>query len=277
MKKLLLAFDAEKPDLQSLEFGIYLAQLTGSALTGVFLEDLPVAPPAAKFAYGSVYAESIRTETPPELTYKERIAEENIRKFKATCEAQGISYLVHRDQDVPLDELVAESRYADVIISGPALFAASPVETPAEMVKSLLNKAESPVIISPHRTYAIDKVLFAFDGSSSALFAIKQFTYLFPELSGTDINVLQADEGAIFNEEEKEKVYEYLKVHYSRIDFTDLRGKPQDELFDYCLRELNAILVMGAYGRSWLSNLFKASAADLVLKLNNLPVFITHR
>ncbi|MFD2872923.1 hypothetical protein ACFS5N_10625 [Mucilaginibacter ximonensis] len=47
----------------------------------------------------------------------------------------------------------------------------------------ILNSAECPVIIAPHHTQPINKVLFAFDGSSSALFSIKQFTYLLPELS----------------------------------------------------------------------------------------------
>ncbi|MCQ6958754.1 universal stress protein [Mucilaginibacter aquariorum] len=276
MKKLMLAIEAERPDAQSLEFGIYLAQLTGSPLTGIFLEDLPGSSPGVKFAYGSVYVESINSGKQPELTYKEKVAEENIRKFKAVCEAQGVKYQVHRDQNVPLDDLLSESRYADIIIAGPALFATEPLEAPAGMVKSLLAKAECPVIVAPHRTRPMDKVLFAFDGSPSALFAVKQFTYLFPALSGADVTVLHADEEAVFNEADKEKIYEYLTMHYSRITFKDLRGKAREELFDYCLREVNAVLVIGAYGRNWLSNLIRTSAADLVLKLNNLPVFITH-
>lgn len=276
MKKLLLAINAEKPDPQSLEFGIYLARLTASPLVGVFLEDLPGSQPGVKFAYGSVYVETIGTAAESELTFKEKVAEENIHKFKATCEAQDVAFQIHRDQNLPLDELIAESRYADVIISSVQLFAATPLEAPAGLVKSLLVKSECPVVIAPHHTQPIDKILFAFDGSSSALFAIKQFTYLFPELSGANIMVLQADQEAIYNEEEKEKLFGYLKEHYRQINFKDLRGRPKDELFDYCLREVNAFLVMGAYGRSWLSNLFRTSTADLVLKLNNLPVFITH-
>jgi hypothetical protein len=34
--------------------------------------------------------------------------------------------------------------------------------------------------------------------------------------------------------------------------------------------------VMGAYGRSWLSGLFKPATAGLLLKTINLPFFITH-
>lgn len=274
----MIALDAEKPDLQSIAFGCYLARLSGSRLTGIFLENLPAEnTPGVKFAYGSVFVETIGTGDAPERAFKDRVSTENIRAFKAYCEAQDVVYRVHRDQDVPQAELLAESRYADVIITSSGLFATSPLELPAGLVKELLAKSECPIMIAPHHAEPIDKVLFACDGNASAVFAIKQFTYLFPELRDAELTVLQADEDAEFSETEKEKLYGYLKEHYSRIDFKDLRGKPEDELFNYTLREERACLVMGAFGRNWLSRLFKASTADLMIKVNNLPVFITHR
>ncbi|SDG40416.1 hypothetical protein ACRQ5D_24240 [Mucilaginibacter sp. P25] len=277
MKKIMLALNAEKPDPQSVAFGVYLARLTGSQLCGIFLEDqTPTHEAGVKFAYGSVYVETIDADEEPIKAFKEKAAQLNIRVFKEACEAQGINCRVHRDQGVPQTELINESRYADVLVSGPVLFASSALEMPAGFVKTLLAKSECPVIIAPHHTHPINKILFAFNGSASALFAIKQFTYLFPELKDTELVVMQVDEDAVFNEEQKEKLYEYLRVHYRLINFKDLRGKPKDELFDYSLRENNACLVMGAYGRNWLSKFFKDSTAELIIKLNNLPVFITH-
>jgi nucleotide-binding universal stress UspA family protein len=187
------------------------------------------------------------------------------------------TYLIHRDQGVPEAELIAESRYADVIITGSTVLASSPLDMPAGLVKELLAKSECPVMTAPHHTEPIDSILFAYDGNASSVFAVKQFTYLFPELKDAELTVLQADENAVFDKEQKEKLYEYLKEHYSRISFNDLHGKPEDELFDYALREENACLVMGAFGRNWFSSLFKVSTADLLIKINNLPVFIAHR
>jgi hypothetical protein len=46
---------------------------------------------------------------------------------------------------------------------------------------------------------------------------------LFSELKDAQVVVLQATEEAIFPEDQKEKLYNYLKNHYSRIDFKDLR------------------------------------------------------
>ncbi len=278
MKKIMIAIDAERPDPQSLAFGCYLAALTDSELTGIFLENLPAeSKPGLKFAYGGVYVETIDPADSPETEFKRKICSENIRQFKAYCEAQEVTCQVHRDQGVPEQELMTESRYADVIIAGPDLFASSPLETPAPLVKDLLAQSECPVIIAAHHAGPIENILFAYDGSASSVFAIKQFTYLFPELRGAEITVLQADEHAAFSEERKEKIYEYLKAHYRCINFKDLHGKASDELFDYTLRQTGTCLVMGAFGRSWLSRLFRPSTADLLIQINNLPVFITHR
>lgn len=278
MKKLMIAIEAEKPDQQSIAFGCYLAKLTRSGLTGIFLENLPAeSAPGVKFAYGSVFVETINSLDLPETDFKLKAGSENIRKFKAFCEEQGVAYQIHRDQSVPEEELIAESRYADAIITRPGLFASSELEIPAGLVRELLAKSECPVIIAPHHAGPINKILFAYDGNASSVFAIKQFTYLFPELRNCEITVLQADKEAVFSEAQKEKLYEYLKEHYSQINFKDLHGKPNDELFDYMLREANACLVMGAFGRNWLSSLFKASTAELLIKINNLPIFITHR
>lgn len=278
MKKLMIAVDAEKPDQQSLAFACYLARLTGSGLTGVFLEDLPVEnAPGVKFAYGSAFVDTIDTRELPETEFRRKASAENIMQFKAACEEQGITYQVHRDRDVPEKVLIKESRYADVIVAGPAMFASSSLEMPAGVVRELLAKSECPVIVAPRRSQPIDRVLFAYDGKASSVFAIKQFTYLFPELKNVEVMVLQANKDAAFSEEEKERLYEYLKEHYRLISFKDLHGKPEDELFDYTLHEANACLVMGAFGRGWLSSLFKASTAELLIKINNLPVFIAHR
>lgn len=278
MKTILIALNAEKPDPESLVFGCYLARLTGSGLTGIFLEELPAEnTPGLKFAYGGVYVETIGADQQPERAFKERACHESVRQFKAACEAQGIACKVHRDQGVAVEELLTESRYADLMIAGPQLLAPSALAIPSVTMQELLSKAECPVIIAPHRTMPLDNILFAHDGSASSLFAIRQFTCLFPELKNAALIVLEADEHAVFDAEKKEKLYEYLIAHYGRIDFKNLRGKAKDELFDYTVREVNACLVMGAYGRSWLSKLFKNSTADLLIKLNNLPLFITHR
>ncbi|MCC8426420.1 universal stress protein [Mucilaginibacter sp. UR6-11] len=276
MRKILLAIDATKLDQKSLEFGCYLAQLTGSALTGVFLKNTPAEePPGVKFAYGNVYVETIDTRELPETRFREQACEENIRSFESICEGR-VAYNIRRDDDRPLEALITESRFADMLVIAPSAFSTSPLEQPSAFVREILARAECPVIISPYYFDEIKTLYLAYDGQQSSVFAIKQFTYLFPELRDKKITVLQANENADFKAEDKEKIYEYLKAYYPEIAFHDLAGKPDNELFDLLLREKDAFVVMGAYGRSRLSNFFRHSTAESLLKVNGLPLFITH-
>jgi hypothetical protein len=280
MQNILIAIDAEKPELRSINFGCYLARLTHSRLTGVFLENLPLDElPLVPLTYDNPFEEAIDSDNMLQAEFKLKTCEDHIRVFKDICEKQGVAYQIHRDQGVAISELIAESRYADLIIVERSSFSATLLNMPNGLVfiEDVSAKAECPILVSPNQFERLNEVLFAYDGNASSVFAIKQFTYLFPELKDAKITVLQADKKAVFKVEEKEKLYEYLKAHYSHIDFKDLHGKPAGELFDYTLAQDNVCMVMGAFGRSWLTRLFKNSTADLLLQINNLPVFITHR
>jgi hypothetical protein len=123
----------------------------------------------------------------------------------------------------------------------------------------------------------MDEVIFAYDGSASSVFAIKQFTYLFPVFKNKKavvVNVNKQERSAI---DEQFKMKEWLSAHYQDVNFVILSGNASDELFGYLLEKKNAIVVLGAYGRGILSRFLKPSHASLLLRTINLPIFIAHR
>ena len=73
---------------------------------------------------------------------------------------------------------------------------------------------------------------------------------------------------------EKEKLQEWLMMHYDAVHMETLHGKPETELFKNLLTKNNKMLVMGAYGRKIF---FNHSTADLLLKTADVAFFITHR
>jgi hypothetical protein len=108
------------------------------------------------------------------------------------------------------------------------------------------------------------------------MFALKQFTYLFPEYRNKKATILEVSESDSITVDEKYKITEWLKAHYTNIEFAVLQGEAMDELFGYLLNKKNVFVVMGSYGRSMLSTLLKPSKAKLVLRAISLPVFIAH-
>lgn len=262
MEKILLAMDALNLNTNAIDFGCYIARLTRSRLTGVFLEGL--------------VAE--RAPVPAGDDGKATV-ETNIHRFREACLCRETLSLIHRDRGVPLSEIIVESRFSDLVIVDPeTAFTRKDAAVPGGFVRDVLREAECPIVIAPYSFEALEEIVFAYDGSPSSVFAIRQFAHLFPGLQKTPIVILsiRSDESPAL--EEQFKIKEWLHAHYDNLHF-EVRhgGGASDQLFADLIEKKNAIVVMGAFGRSEISTFFRPSRADLLLRTVNLPVFIAHR
>ena len=263
MEKILLAIDAQNPDKNSLEFACFLARLTKSKMTGIFLDN-----PAL---------EEASIEDKSGETAKSGLIEKNIRWFNEKCVGEETKHDLHTDPGIPVKELIIESRYADLVIVDSETSFNRPYEgSPTRFVKDFLNHAECPVVVAPESFEGIDEIVLAYNGSSSSVFAIKQFTYLFPQLSDKKVSVIQVSENGKWNEQEKDKLAEWLKAHYFHFDFISLKGEADTALFDHLWKRRNVFLVMGAFGRGSISQFFKKSRAELIIRTLTQPIFIAH-
>ena len=278
MRKILVAINAANPDKNSLEFASYLGRLTNSKITGVFLENL-------------AYEDTVNLKSDVErrnlnIGPKERVSlgadrteliEQNISTYKEAAASRGVNLLLHRDRGIPAYELIEESRYADmIVIDASTSFNKQFEGTPTNFIKDVLKSTECPVIIAPEHFEAIDEVVFTYDGSASSVFAIKQFTYLFPQLHDKKINVVHINDTGEWKDANRFKLKELLRNYYYDLHFEVLKGNIHNSLVDYVFTRQNTFLVMGAYGRNTLSRLFKPSRADLIIKTVLQPIFIAH-
>ena len=227
--------DAMHINTQTVEFASYLARLTDSRLTGIFLEDLLSEPAFGAFQQVAEMQTGGITDTQIAATRAE-ITDANIQLFRHACESRGVVPNVHRDRGIPLEEVIRESRFADLVVVDPETsFSRKRGPLPGKFVKDVLQEAECPVIVAPYTFHAIDEVIFAYNGSASSVWAIKQFTYLFPELrqkKAVIVDVKEKNDGAI---EEQYKMKEWLKQHYGNVEIKILTGDPSDELFGFLI------------------------------------------
>jgi hypothetical protein len=282
MEKILLAMEGNKQNTYAIDFACYLAKLTDSRLIGVFLEGasdgsgpgiVPVDKPELLHLDGSEIAGRTLVKelgSDPVL--------QQVHRFREACLCREVPVRVHRDRGVPLEEMILESRFSDLIVVDPETsFRKTEREFPGHCIQEVLPAAECPVVVSPYHFERMDEVIFAYDGSASSVFAIKQFTYLFPVFKNKKaviVNINKQERSAI---DEQFKMKEWLSAHYQDVNFVILNGNASDELFGYLLQKKNAIVVLGAYGRGILSRFLKPSHASLLLRTINLPIFIAHR
>jgi len=277
MEKILYVTDAIKLDIQNLDFACFLCNLTHSKLTGVFLKNEEAEVRTPEKIQRTAIASAVPGASVQEL--KDTYCGGNISLFKNACEIRGVNHTIHEDTGMPLAEVIAESRYADLMIADVATsFSRKNEVAPSSFIKKLFAEAECPVIIAPYIFDGIDKIIFTSDGSASSVYAIKQFTYIFPELSDRKamiLNVAQPGEPAATD---NHKLNEWMQAHYGDIEIVVLKDNDvKKRLTEYLLAQKKAFVVMGAYGRNMLSSLISSSHATPVVDLTVHPVFITHK
>jgi hypothetical protein len=272
MKKILLAIDADHINQAAVDLACYIAQLTHSKLMGIFFERKEEA--LLTHRVYDLPKESIITKEPAGTA----IQKSPLQLFEEACANRGIrAQVMHSITKKPARKMVAESRFADcMIIQADMSFNNVYEGTPTDFARAVLAGAECPVLMAPPDFNAINEIIFTYDGSRSAVFAIKQFTYLFPQLADKKVILLEVNETEADQVLEKEKIGSLLKMHYSGIGFQVLQGRAGEELFKYLLNKKDSFVVMGAFGRGIFSELFKPSTAHLMLGTICCPFFIAH-
>jgi hypothetical protein len=251
--------------------------LTKSKIVGIFLENMSeVLRPVLNDLQGGAVIYRDDKESADYFSRKSRM-EDNISAFRNGCANREVNCSIHRDHGSPADELIEESRFADLLVLDARIsFGKLNEDSPTGFVREILQKAECPVIIAPESFDGLDEIVFTYNGTASSVFAIKQFTYLFPQLQNKRVNMLQVNDTGEWQDRDKDKFNEWLKGHYTNLHFEVLNGDTENKLFDYLFKRKNVFIVMGAYGRSALSRFMYRSHADQLIKFVTQPIFITH-
>lgn len=278
MKKILAIFDGTKYSEGASKYALELAKASNSLLVGVFLNDLSYLSYTYAYGWEQPYIDYGALIEQSREEDKEKI-DLNIALFKRACEEKGISYKIHLDKGVPFQEVIAESVFADLLlIDSHTSFLTFGENTPSLFLKDVLTDSQCPVLVVPHHYTPFDKTVLCYDGNPSSIYAIKQFGYLFPELSTMETTVVSINESHSRVLKDGSNLRDLVKQHYLKTNYEILSGNIEDSLFEF-LKEKgnNAIVVMGAYGRNALSRLFQQSLSNRIIKELHVPVFITHQ
>jgi len=264
-----------QPGKNLTEFATYIASHTAARITGVFLErhqgqlipvmrnihkmpakekDLGISPNIAGICCGK--------------------CKDNEYLFNQTCNSkQGFQNM----GPGRVAAIIKTSRFSDLLI----LEAEMSIDKDntgmlSGLSSAVLTKSECPVMIAPYAFEDIQEIIFAYDGSVSAAFAIKQFTYLFPMLGNKKLEVLQVIGREEAPVKDCNKLLSLLQMHYTTIDLKTLQGIASEELFNYLARRKNAMVIMGAFGTHMPAMPSRQSTAAALIKTINLPLFTAH-
>lgn len=277
MKKIIAAFDGLKYAESTRDYAINIAKQTNTHLVGIFLDD-------SLYTSYKIY----------DLIAKEGVSEDKLKKleakdkatrgaasanFEKACQQQGLEYTVHHDRNIALQELKHESIYSDLlVIDAKETLTHYTEKLPTRFIRDLLTDAQCPVLIVPQKYTPIEKVILLFDGEPSSVHAIKMYSYLLPQLSNLDTEVIsvKTPETSLHIPDNK-LMKEFMKRHFPKATYTVIKGWAEEEIVKLLQKQTkNTLVVLGAYRRGTVSRWFRESMADTLMKECKLPLLIAH-
>ncbi len=274
MKKILLAFDRQKISDDMMQYILHLNNAQPIAAIGMFLPTVEMVE--VPYSFGGVPAGPLYVAESEENN--ESLLNAEIRKFTDFCTANNIEYKVHNDfTHQVIAKIVDESRFADLLVLDNAAFYANlGAETQNDYISELLHKLECPCFMIPG-VYEVPKnIIMAYDGSEQSIYALKQFSYMFPEYSKTQVLLVyfnQSKEGVPHREE----MEELMSYHYFNVSIFKLKIDPAKDLDQWVRDNGASMFVAGAYSRSFFSELFHKSFVNEIVKEHKIPVFVSHK
>ncbi|WP_119079639.1 universal stress protein [Chitinophaga alhagiae] len=275
MKKIIAAVDALNFSEQELRSYKYLADKTRGKLTVLFLENIvgeyavPANLETGLIDYDEIFRKNIKE--------RQEKAHHNVQRLKNFYRDSGMDVTVRELAGMPATEVIAESRFADLLlVRNTTSFAMLPDSNPPAFVKDLLADARCPVMVIPEHVHYIREIIFSYNGSDSSTYALRQFSQLFEELSDVPVRVIYVVEKGQVQIPEGKLLKGYLRHHFENITFETLQGVPSAELLATVIHKKDSIMTFGAYGRSRASRFFHRSDADSILRTADIPLFITH-
>ncbi len=276
MKKVIIALDGNHFPKGAFEFAKYLNNQSEILLAGIFLAPVDYSKLMA-------YSSGINSMAIiPEWITKnddEEIINKNIQLFEDACIADGMHYRVHKDISImALSSLEEESRFADLLlISGELFYKNIGSKQPNYYMEELLQKTECPVILVPENFTPPLQIIFNYDGSSHCMFAIKQFAYLFPEMTNKETTLLFITN----NDKNKlpfyDMVSEFMAKHYPNLQLQNLVLEHKSLFVDWLEEQKNSFIIMGSFARGMYIELFKQNFVKKIIQKIKMPIFISHK
>jgi nucleotide-binding universal stress UspA family protein len=277
MKQFLAVFDGFKMSNSTLAYALQLAKAEEAHLVGVFLDD---------FIYRSYNVTALVTSKPDyEKALGQLDAADKKKRdaaavqFEKAAQKAGISYSIHRDTSIALQELKRESMFADLlVINEYETFSRFKEKPPTRFVKELLTDVQCPVLVVPQAYKPVDKAVLLYDGGPSSLYAIKMFRYVLAGSLTIPVEVLAVNEQANnLRMPEQKLMRKFILHHFPQAQFTVHKGNAEEQIIGHLKNHKeNELVVLGAYRRGEVSRWFKTSMADVLMRELDTPLFIAH-
>jgi nucleotide-binding universal stress UspA family protein len=280
IKNILIPTDGSANSLTALEYGIYVARKLDATLIGLYVLDVNlIRSPMLTDISGSVgmppyegFFDSIETS----LNEK---ADFILKEFQERCQKSGIHAEVKKTIGKISPKIIEEAQNADLILMAKKgeHFHLKEGGLLGSVAEAVIRNSGKPVLVTPEKFLEIESMGLAYDGSGSALKALKISLELSKKAVWPITAVIitsdakKSDTLSTQIEEMKEK---YMLASVIDCETIILSGKESDEIIKFIREGAVELMVMGAYGHNRLRELLLGSTTSHVIRKSQIPVLL---
>jgi hypothetical protein len=265
MKKILTVFHPSVTAIHIITFAIQFARQHSAAIHAIYLSE-GKEPVNSNYPFPNdlSIAEDF-SSTEKIVQENSKVMEDNIKVFKKECELNHIPFSF--EKNITPEQLIYKTMNSNLLIT----------DSENDFTERVLTKIHCPAFITSSDRLP-QKVTLMFDNSLSSKIAIEIYISLFPEFANLPTCLFSINP----NKEDEYDMQQYLKEklqpHFSNLILQISNGNIKNE-FKKFLDKLSApsLAVMGAFGRSALSDFLNPSLARTALKEKNISLFIAHQ
>ena len=281
IKKILIPTDGSANSLIALEYGIYIARKLEASLIGLYVLDVNlIRGPMLTDISGSVgmppydgFFDAIETS----LNEKGDFI---LKEFQERCQKSGIHAEVKKTIGKISQVIIEEAQNADLILMAKKgeHFHLKEGGLLGSVTEAVIRNSGKPVLVTPEKFLEIESMGLAYDGSGSALKALK----LSLELSKNavwpiTVVIITSDAkkaAALSAQVEEMNQKDPDEPPTADCAIINLSGEEQDEIIKFIREGAVELMVMGAYGHNRLRELLLGSTTSHVIRKSPIPVLL---
>lgn len=269
MKKMLLLINETGVPYHVMDFAVQLVKQEHYKLYGIFIGTLKPDDDSYPFPNDINLTDTDFTSA----TYTEeaeQLQQAQINVFENICKTEGVDFDIQIVRKSIIDTLIDETAFADMVLCDTSMRGWN------FSMNNFISSAHCPVLLIPKSASLFKEIIFTYDGGVSSIHAIKQFTHMFPWCSDYKVYVVSVLPIDVRYMEYDALIREWILLHYPNSEIAILKGELKSEIAEFINARKDNLVVMGAFGRSSLSRIFKESLAIAVIDRTSAPVFISH-
>lgn len=276
IKSILIPTDGSQNSMTALDYGVHFSKIFGAELTGLNVIDIrALEGPFLNDISGSLGFSPYQNFLPKFQEMFEKKADVILESFSAVCKDNSVPFKSKKLSGVISGVITEEAKKTDlVIIAQRGEHEKWSTGLLGSTTESVVRRSPRPVLVTPNAFRKTEKILVAYDGSVQSNKALKTALDMFIpfnlEISVVYVAKNEENSKLILNE-----VTEFIAPYNIQAEIKWIKGEGPQHILDFAYEKNLDMIVMGAFGRSWIHELILGGTTAYIIRKSSIPVLLS--